>query len=484
MAVRLGEGGRPLRIRRAAGWAFWWVFVFWARLGLSQEVASGATAPHPTDDAEANAEQAAEEAARVAERLRPVAHTWQTGMGLGLFFPSSELGLVGAGYQPAQFNSAAFEFFGRIGYLPTPYIGVEGEVATMLAGVSNEGAAMYAFRTQILVQYPNASVIPFGLVGIGGLGGASGLTGHDIDVAFHLGAGLKFPLTPELSMRFDVRENLSAAQEGGAAQVAASEEFSFGIELTVGRPDRALERSDAPADRDGDRVPDELDSCPEEPALTADGCPMDSDGDGLDDLRDVCPTDAGLLKLRGCPELDSDDDGVNLPCDRCPDVPGKGMDGCPIRDSDADGLLDDVDQCRDQPETPNGYRDGDGCPDELPTQLEELLGARAELHFGYGSAALPDRSEAFLDRLAQVLLAHEELSLEIRSHAFSAKGVPGNKSAANQLLSQQRALSIVQALVSRGVPQKRLHPSGVGDAEPLVTEGPWRTNERVELVLQ
>lgn len=37
------------------------------------------------------------------------------------------------------------------------------------------------------------------------------------------------------------------------------------------------------------------------------------------------------------------------------------------RDLDGDGLADRDDQCVDQAETPNGYRDDDGCPDALPT---------------------------------------------------------------------------------------------------------------------
>ncbi len=46
---------------------------------------------------------------------------------------------------------------------------------------------------------------------------------------------------------------------------------------------------------------------------------------------------------------------------------GFGTGGGPPPDTDGDGLLDNVDLCPDQPEPVNGYKDDDGCPDDLPT---------------------------------------------------------------------------------------------------------------------
>ncbi|MEP7027459.1 MAG: thrombospondin type 3 repeat-containing protein, partial [Candidatus Eisenbacteria bacterium] len=69
------------------------------------------------------------------------------------------------------------------------------------------------------------------------------------------------------------------------------------------------------ADRDGDRIPDEVDLCPLAP----------EDWDGFEDF-----------------------------------------DGCPDLDNDQDGIPDDRDMCPNAPETFNGFYDFDGCPDELP----------------------------------------------------------------------------------------------------------------------
>lgn len=60
----------------------------------------------------------------------------------------------------------------------------------------------------------------------------------------------------------------------------------------------------APADQDGDGVPDKVDSCPKEKGIKtntpASGCP-DTDGDGVPDKEDSCPEKKGTGKASGCP---------------------------------------------------------------------------------------------------------------------------------------------------------------------------------------
>ncbi len=68
-------------------------------------------------------------------------------------------------------------------------------------------------------------------------------------------------------------------------------------------------------------------------------------------------------------EGDRDGDGYLDSEDTCPDEPEtwngfKDEDGCPDDpDSDGDGLVDSKDQCPSQPEDKDGYLDEDGCPD-------------------------------------------------------------------------------------------------------------------------
>lgn len=61
----------------------------------------------------------------------------------------------------------------------------------------------------------------------------------------------------------------------------------------------------APADSDGDGVPDSKDDCKFTPsgiAVNMRGCPMDTDGDGITDLNDKCPGTARGQKVdaKGC----------------------------------------------------------------------------------------------------------------------------------------------------------------------------------------
>ncbi|MEZ4402615.1 MAG: OmpA family protein [Kofleriaceae bacterium] len=68
--------------------------------------------------------------------------------------------------------------------------------------------------------------------------------------------------------------------------------------------------------------------------------PVDTDGDGILDRDDDCPTEPETIN------------GF------------RDKDGCPdVADRDGDGILDPDDQCVDEPETRNGIDDDDGCPE-------------------------------------------------------------------------------------------------------------------------
>ncbi|WP_245971901.1 M23 family metallopeptidase, partial [Solirubrobacter pauli] len=88
------------------------------------------------------------------------------------------------------------------------------------------------------------------------------------------------------------------------------------------------------------------------------GAPADSDGDGLPDSGDRCPSEAGPSSTSGCPDADSD--GTADQDDVCPDQAGPATtSGCP--DADADGVKDSIDVCP----TNAGSKSFAGCPYEL-----------------------------------------------------------------------------------------------------------------------
>ncbi len=128
-------------------------------------------------------------------------------------------------------------------------------------------------------------------------------------------------------------------------------------------------RTIVPNDKDGDRIADDIDKCPEQAEdfdayQDDDGCPeRDNDQDGISDVNDKCPNEPGDDKHNGCPVDDRDGDGIPDAKDQCPDIPEdfdgvQDHDGCPENESrktlqswetdrDGDGVDNNVDQCPD-----------------------------------------------------------------------------------------------------------------------------------------
>lgn len=227
-------------------------------------------------------------------------------------------------------------------------------------------------------------------------------------------------------------------------------------------------------DADGDGVPDKKDECPNEAGPASNkGCPIpDKDGDGILDNVDDCPNERGTAATRGCP--DSDGDGVPDKDDLCPNEPGLATaKGCP--DEDGDGTPDHLDKCPGEP-GPN-----QGCPDIKPEDKEFLAFAAKNVQFETSKATLKAQSFSILDKVAEVLLKYPRYNLMIGGHTDNV----GNK-AANQLLSEERAQSCYEYLLSRHVDPLRIQYEGFGSSKPVAdnrTPSGRETNRRVEFTL-
>ncbi len=250
-------------------------------------------------------------------------------------------------------------------------------------------------------------------------------------------------------------------------------------------------------DTDGDGVYDNADQCVNVPSgahpdPARNGCPLsDQDNDGISDAEDQCPTQpAGTNPdpaRRGCPLTDQDNDGVYDNEDQCVTEPqGLHPDparrGCPIGDRDHDGITDDVDRCPDQAETFNGREDTDGCPDGAALGVREggQIRIMEQIRFRNNSAEIQGaRSLAILDAVAGIMRASPDISsLDVQGHTDD-KG----DAARNRVLSQERAQSVVQGLVARGVEAGRLTSHGFGPDQPLIPGSSRRAraaNRRVE----
>ncbi|MGC4063257.1 MAG: thrombospondin type 3 repeat-containing protein [Polyangiaceae bacterium] len=349
----------------------------------------------------------------------------------GLF----ELGIFGGLYRPSTVHNIQDESYGphrhygtfapelglRAAYYPFAALGIELEAAAIPTEVDKgSGAGLWAGRGHLIGQLTGTRLTPFALLGIGALGGNSQTLGRDADFAVHAGVGVKYPFDDVVSARLDLRDTMSQEDERSSGNIAHHAEALIGLTMTLDRSKPKPAVSMVPPDRDADGIADDRDACPTEPGVSPTGCPLDGDGDHVIDRLDKCPTEAGVTP-EGCP-LPPDRDGDKLSDleDDCPDVPGDFNRGCPNPDPDNDGVLADRDQCPKEPETANGYQDGDGCPDELPAQVKRFSGVIAGIEFDFGQATIRPGSRALLDAAIDTLKTYPELKLpRYRPHGRS-----------------------------------------------------------------
>ena len=394
-------------------------------------------------------------------RHRPRGLHGELGVFGGVMLPSRGIQLYEDGLSFRRYNRVAPDIGLRAGFYPLSFLGVELEGAIMPARTDfDERALMYGVRGSAILQLPIASIVPFAAAGGGLLGVSSDATamGNDVDGSFHIGAGVKIFFHRNVGLRLDVRTNLS--QKFDTSERADSEEILLGLAIRLGR--KPKEKPAEPKDSDGDGFLDPDDACPREPGVEPDGCPVrDTDGDGFDDPVDACPEEPGIAP-DGCPEKDQDGDGVLDDDDECPTEAGDPPSGCPVKDTDGDGLLDDVDQCVEEPETKNGYQDKDGCPDELPKEVEKFTGTIEGITFETNRDVIRKSSQSTLDEAVEVLKKYPELRLRIAGHTDSR-----GKRDHNLDLSRRRADAVKDYLVDEGIDASRLETRGAGPDEPV-----------------
>jgi len=217
-----------------------------------------------------------------------------------------------------------------------------------------------------------------------------------------------------------------------------------------------------PSDRDGDGYPDDIDQCPDikedgkEPE-PSDGCPSGSDRD-----HDGIPDDADA-----CPDKPEDKDGV------------ADHDGCPEEDFDKDGVLDVEDKCPTEVGPRSSEAEKNGCPQK--TKFDEKTGVVALLEpiqFEFGKATIKPVSYPILDEVVALMKARDKLRIGVYGHTDNV-----GTDARNLQLSKERAASVMQYLIGKGVQKSRLESEGFGKTKPVAsndTEDGRAKNRRVE----
>ena len=150
---------------------------------------------------------------------------------------------------------------------------------------------------------------------------------------------------------------------------------------------------------------------------------------------------------------------------------------CSALDSDNDGVNDCNDKCPDS--QPGQTIGADGCPVKLVIDLKGV-------NFDFDKATLRDDSVAILDEAVAVLNKYPQLRVAVDGHTDLC-----GAETHNQKLSENRAKTVFQYLVDKGIATDRLvGPTGYGESRPLVEtpqtlpECKNETNRRTELNVQ
>ena len=370
-------------------------------------------------------------------RYAPTRNMWELGIYGGVWFPSRRIelfepiaGLPRDGQQPMK--KVAPEIGLRAGYYPFRFFGAELEGGVMPARTrdTNNPATAWALRGHLVGQIGLWSITPFLLVGAGMIGVNSDAPpnslGVEQDVAIHFGGGAKFFINDRIMMRLDIRDVVSN-RIGVGEGLTSSPEILLGLTVTLGRKKEKRARPSTD-DRDGDRI------------------------------------------------IDRDD--------FCPDVYGPGPRGCPqvcIDDNDGDGLENPVDACPNDPETRNGFEDADGCPDVVPPELSELAGIMEGITFDTDKDTIKSSSKNRLDNAVDVMKRYPDIRVMVTGHTDSQGSYRHNVD-----LSQRRAAAVRKYMVDAGIDGKRIETRGVGPDEPISTNDTAEgrsLNRRIEFTI-
>ena len=140
-----------------------------------------------------------------------------------------------------------------------------------------------------------------------------------------------------------------------------------------------------------------------------------------------------------------------------------------VVDSDGDGVPDDADKCPDSPA--DKPVDADGCT------IEKVV--LKHVQFELNSAELTAGSTTELDKAVNAMNKYSALRIEISAHTDNT-----GEAAYNQQLSEKRASSVRDYMISQGIAKDRMEVKGYGEDKPIAdnnTREGRATNRRVEM---
>ena len=196
---------------------------------------------------------------------------------------------------------------------------------------------------------------------------------------------------------------------------------------------------------------------------------LDTDKDGVVDFLDLEPNtpEGSYVNTKGQRIIDMDGDGIVDTEDFCPTVKGTAeFKGCPTgfvaeNKPSSDGI------------------EGEDVQGELKFKVAKVT---KDVTFDTKSTSIKSNFKAELDALAKALNENAKLVVALHGHCDNV-----GEDALNNSLSTERAQSVKDYLVSKGVNASRITTKGHGTSQPKVsndTEKGRATNRRVEFVVK
>ncbi|MBI4179553.1 OmpA family protein [bacterium] len=147
-----------------------------------------------------------------------------------------------------------------------------------------------------------------------------------------------------------------------------------------------------------------------------------------------------------------------------------------VQDQDNDGIPDAEDKCPAEPETLNGWKDADGCPDEVPPKPRIR-----NIDYDVNSKDIPDHAAGIIADVADLMRQYPGMRVRVEGHTDSY----GTESY-NLDVSRRRAYAVKKALMDKGTDGGRIETGGYGWARPIAslqTREGRKMNRRIEFII-
>jgi len=125
------------------------------------------------------------------------------------------------------------------------------------------------------------------------------------------------------------------------------------------------------------------------------------------------------------------------------------------------------------------------------TRLQDAIkvSINSELLFPSGEWEMPDKAKASIAKIAKVLAPHQKSKIDVNGYTDTTPIGPGLAKkgvTTNQILSQKRADTVREYMISQGVKPELVSAHGYGEASPVApndTAEGRAQNRRVELTI-